>query len=71
MPRLQPGDVPGAVADVSELQTIVGYKPRVTVEGGVRKFVDLYRGYNGGLQTMRLDGPEAARVNAFPYNRKW
>jgi UDP-glucuronate 4-epimerase len=44
---LQPGDVPDTVADVSELQKIVGYKPRVTVEEGVRKFVDWYRGYNG------------------------
>lgn len=46
---LQPGDVPDTVADVAELQRIVGYKPRVTVEEGVRKFVDWYRGYNGVL----------------------
>ena len=46
---LQPGDVPDTVADVTELQRIVGYKPRVTVEEGVRKFVDWYRGYNGFL----------------------
>jgi UDP-glucuronate 4-epimerase len=46
---LQPGDVPDTVADVSELQRIVGYKPRVTVEEGVRRFVEWYRGYNGVL----------------------
>ncbi|HRD26783.1 MAG TPA: NAD-dependent epimerase [Caulobacter sp.] len=46
---LQPGDVPDTVADVTELQRIVGYKPRVTVEEGVRNFVDWYRGYNGVL----------------------
>ena len=46
---LQPGDVPDTVADVTELQRIVGYKPRVTVEEGVKKFVDWYRGYNGVL----------------------
>ncbi|MDO9472040.1 MAG: NAD-dependent epimerase [Caulobacter sp.] len=46
---LQPGDVPDTVADVSELQRIVGYKPRVTVEEGVKKFVEWYRGYNGVL----------------------
>lgn len=46
---LQPGDVPDTVADVTELQRIVGYKPRVTVEEGVRKFVEWYRGYNGVL----------------------
>lgn len=46
---LQPGDVPDTVADVTELQNVVGYKPRVTVEEGVRKFVEWYRGYNGVL----------------------
>ena len=46
---LQPGDVPDTVADVTELQNVVGYKPRVTVEDGVRRFVDWYRGYNGVL----------------------
>ena len=46
---LQPGDVPDTVADVTELQNVVGYKPRVTVEEGVRRFVDWYRGYNGVL----------------------
>lgn len=44
---LQPGDVPDTVADVAELQRIVGYKPQVTVEEGVKKFVEWYRGYNG------------------------
>ena len=46
---LQPGDVPDTVADVTELQRIVGYKPRVTVEEGVKNFVEWYRGYNGVL----------------------
>lgn len=46
---LQPGDVPDTVADVAELQRIVGYKPRVTVEEGVKNFVEWYRGYNGVL----------------------
>jgi UDP-glucuronate 4-epimerase len=46
---LQPGDVPDTVADVADLVRVVGYKPRVTVEEGVRNFVDWYRGYNGVL----------------------
>jgi UDP-glucuronate 4-epimerase len=46
---LQPGDVPDTVADVQDLANVVGYKPRVTVEEGVRNFVDWYRGYNGFL----------------------
>jgi len=46
---LQPGDVPDTVADVTELSSVVGYKPRVKVEDGVRRFVDWYLGYNGVL----------------------
>ncbi|MFN3859268.1 MAG: NAD-dependent epimerase [Caulobacter sp.] len=46
---LQPGDVPDTEADVADLARVVGYKPRVTVEEGVRAFVDWYRGYNGPL----------------------
>ena len=46
---LQPGDVPDTEADVTDLARVVGYKPRVTVEEGVRAFVDWYRGYNGPL----------------------
>ena len=46
---LQPGDVPDTHADVSDLVSDVGYKPQVTVEEGVRRFVDWYLGYNGVL----------------------
>ena len=46
---LQPGDVPDTHADVSDLVSDVGYKPQVTVEEGVRRFVDWYLGYNGAL----------------------
>ena len=42
---LQPGDVPDTMADVSDLEADVGYSPRVTVEEGVRAFVDWYRDY--------------------------
>lgn len=42
---LQAGDVPDTEADVSELISAVGYRPRVSVEDGVRKFVDWYRDY--------------------------
>ena len=42
---LQAGDVPDTEADVSELAAAVGYKPVVTVEEGVRNFVDWYRSY--------------------------
>jgi UDP-glucuronate 4-epimerase len=42
---LQAGDVPDTEADVSELIAAVGYRPEVSVEEGVRRFVDWYRGY--------------------------
>ena len=39
---LQAGDVPDTEADVSELVTAVGYRPVVSVEEGVAKFVEWY-----------------------------
>ncbi len=42
---LQPGDVPATSADVSELMNDVGYKPETTIEEGVARFVEWYRGY--------------------------
>lgn len=42
---LQPGDVPDTEADVSELQAATAYRPQVTVEEGIKNFVDWYRTY--------------------------
>ena len=42
---LQPGDVPDTYADVDDLVRDMGYKPKMTVEEGVRRFVEWYRGY--------------------------
>ena len=42
---LQPGDVPDTEADVSDLVANVGYRPQVSVEEGVARFVDWYRDY--------------------------
>ncbi len=44
---LQPGDVPDTYADSSLLVRDVGYRPDTSVEEGVRRFVDWYRGYYG------------------------
>ena len=44
---LQAGDVPDTEADVSDLIERVGYRPQVSVEEGVERFVDWYRGYYG------------------------
>ena len=44
---IQPGDVPSTSADVSELEKAVGFRPRTTVEEGIGRFVEWYRGYYG------------------------
>ncbi len=41
---LQPGDVPEAEADVKDLEQF-GFKPSITVEVGIPRFVDWYRSY--------------------------
>lgn len=42
---LQLGDVPDTYADVEDLVKDVDYKPATSVEDGVARFVDWYRGY--------------------------
>ena len=42
---MQPGDVPATFADVSRLESDMGYRPRITVEEGIVKFVEWYRDY--------------------------
>ena len=44
---LQAGDVPDTEADVSDLVANVGYRPVVSVEEGVARFVAWYRDYYG------------------------
>ena len=45
---LQPGDVPDTSADVSALERDFGYRPRITVEEGIDRFVTWYMNYYGG-----------------------
>jgi UDP-glucuronate 4-epimerase len=40
---IQPGDVPSTMADVSELEHAVGFRPMTSVDEGVRRFVAWYR----------------------------
>jgi len=47
MMPMQPGDVAATWADVSELQNLTGYQPKVGVEEGIERFVEWYRGYYG------------------------
>ena len=42
---MQPGDVADTWADVSALRRDVGYAPATSVEAGVARFVEWYRGY--------------------------
>lgn len=44
---MQPGDVPATYADISRLQALCGYKPKVMLEEGVPRFVDWYRRHHG------------------------
>lgn len=41
------GDVPDTEADVSGLASAVNYRPQVSVEEGVRRFVEWYKTYYG------------------------
>lgn len=44
---MQPGDVPRTYADITELIVEVGYKPSVSIEEGIAKFVAWYKEYYG------------------------
>ncbi len=44
---LQPGDVPETHSDITDLARDTGYRPQVSVEEGVRRFVAWYRWYYG------------------------
>jgi UDP-glucuronate 4-epimerase len=42
---LQNGDVPDTYADVEDLVKDIGYKPATSVEDGIARFVEWYKGY--------------------------
>ena len=42
---IQAGDVPATYADVDDLIRDVGFRPSTTIEEGMRKFVEWYKGY--------------------------
>jgi len=44
---MQPGDVLSTMADVSELEAAVGFRPATSIEDGIRAFVDWYLHYYG------------------------
>ncbi len=42
---MQPGDVPVTWADVSDLETLLGYKPDTSVKTGIKRFIEWYKEY--------------------------
>ncbi|MGI9489569.1 MAG: NAD-dependent epimerase [Geminicoccaceae bacterium] len=42
---MQPGDVPVTSADIDDLANHVGFRPEITVETGIGRFVDWYRDF--------------------------
>lgn len=48
MRPMQPGDVTATYADVSKLNALTGYQPKVPLKGGLEQFVKWWRGYENG-----------------------
>jgi UDP-glucuronate 4-epimerase len=48
MRPMQPGDVTATWADVSRLNALTGYRPKVPIEEGLPRFVEWWRGFYGG-----------------------
>ena len=44
---MQPGDVPQSFADIDAIAGDLGYKPTTSIDVGVPKFIDWYKGYHG------------------------
>lgn len=42
---IQPGDVRDTFADISAIQRDIGFAPRISIDEGVPRFVEWYRGY--------------------------
>lgn len=42
---MQAGDVPSTCADVSELESAVGFKPNTSIQDGINNFIQWYRDY--------------------------
>jgi UDP-glucuronate 4-epimerase len=42
---LQPGDVLATCADAADLESVTGFRPQISVEEGINRFVAWYRDY--------------------------
>jgi UDP-glucuronate 4-epimerase len=45
MMPMQPGDVVATCADAADLETVTGFRPQISIEEGIRRFVEWYREY--------------------------
>jgi UDP-glucuronate 4-epimerase len=43
---MQPGDVPATYADIEDLARDVGFRPSTTIEDGIARFANWFRGYH-------------------------
>jgi UDP-glucuronate 4-epimerase len=50
MRPMQPGDVTATYADISKLAELTGYRPKVMLSEGLRKFADWYFSYYSTAQ---------------------
>jgi UDP-glucuronate 4-epimerase len=44
---MQPGDVVATAADIGAIERDLGFRPAVSIEQGIPRFVDWYRRYHG------------------------
>ena len=44
---IQPGDVPQTASNCLELESWIGYRPKTTIEEGIKKFITWYREFYG------------------------
>mgnify|MGYP002864020317 FL=1 len=43
---MQQGDVKETNADINKLEQITGYLPQVSIEEGIKRFIDWYKKYH-------------------------
>jgi len=46
---MPPGDVVATAANVNDLEKAVGFRPQTSIEDGMKRFVEWYRGFAGGF----------------------
>ena len=56
---MQPGDVAETHADIAASREVLGFKPRVTIEEGIPRFVTWYREYHEVSSIPELMRPAA------------